>query len=96
MKTQGLVHSYSGLLVCRFFLGLVEGEDIPRRHYLHSSAGQAVSFLALFSISLLSILASGYKHGIYEVGIAAYSLTLFLELWFSTRHHHWQVPSPAY
>ena len=94
IETRGLVHNYSGLLACRFFLGLVEGTNIATHHSLHSSDGQVVSFLALFSISLFSILASGYKYGIREIIAVFYKLTFFLELQFFTRQHHYRVLSP--
>ena len=92
---QGLVHNYSGLLACRFFLGLMEGSDIPRHHSLHSSVGQVDSFLELFCISLFSIPARGCKYGIHEIRVAVYDLTLFLELRFSLRHHRYRAHFPV-
>ena len=31
---QGVVHNYQGLLACRFFLGLLEGEKCPEFGYI--------------------------------------------------------------
>ena len=92
---QGLVNNYSGFLACRFFLGLMEGSDIPSHHSLHSSAGQVDSFLELFSISPFSIPERGCKYGIHEIGIAVYDLTFFLGLRLSTRHHRYRVHFPV-
>jgi hypothetical protein len=95
---QGLVQNYSGLLACRFFLGLMEGSDIdiPGHHSLHSSASQVDSFLELFSISLISIPARGCKYGIHEIGIVVYDLTFFLGLRFSMRQHRYRAHFPVY
>ena len=71
---RGLVYNYSGLLACRFFLGLMEGSDIPRHRSLRSSTGQVDNFLGLFSISLFSIPGRGCKYGMREVGAAIYDL----------------------
>lgn len=69
---RGLVNNYSGLVACRFFLGLMEGLSISGHHSLHSRANQVDSFLELLSISLLSIPGRGYNYGILEIGTATH------------------------
>ena len=74
---QGFVDNYSGLLACRFFLGLAEGSDIFRHHSLYSPACQEESFHALYSISLISILGRGYKYGSLEINVGGMSSDVF-------------------
>ena len=92
---KGLVNNYSGLLACRFFLGLIEGLDIPEYLSLYSSVAQAVCCLELFSISLSSILGRGCKYGMHQVGVGVSYLTYFSGLRFSLCLHHWREPSPV-
>ena len=96
MGAQGLVYNYSGFLTCRFFLGLMEGSDIPSYYSLHSLAGQVDSSLELFSISLFSIRARSCKYGMLEVRVAVYDLELFIGLRLSMHHHHHQAHFPVY
>lgn len=63
MEYQGLVHNYSGLLACRFFLGLVEGLMIAGHHPRHLLLVQAVFFPESSSISLSSIPERGFRYG---------------------------------
>jgi len=92
---QGFVNNYSGLLACRFFLGLSEGLDIFRHHSLYSSACQGESFHALYSISLISILGGGYKYGPHEINVAAYHLTFLIGSQLSLCQHHYRALFPA-
>ena len=92
---RGFVHNYSGLLACRFFLGLMEGSNIPWHHSLHSSAVQVDSFLELFSISLFSIPGRGCKYGIHAIRVAIYDLMFFLGLRLSMRHHRYLAHFPV-
>ncbi|KAG8216450.1 major facilitator superfamily domain-containing protein [Butyriboletus roseoflavus] len=73
---QGLVNNYSGLLACRFFLGMMEGLDIPEHRFLYLSVVQVVFYLELFSISLFSILGRGCKYGMHQVSAVASTDTL--------------------
>ena len=92
---QGFVHNYSGLLACRFFLGLMEGSHIPIYHSLHSSAGQVDSFLELFSISLFFIPGRGCKYGIHAIRVALCDLTFFLGLRLSMLHRRYRAHFPV-
>jgi len=85
---QGAVHSYRGLLVCRFFLGALEGGLFPgivlllsgfyKRHAMHFRFAVLHSFSSLAS-AFSGLLAYGIQHLNGKHGIAGWQWTFIVE-----------------